>query len=197
MSKGTEIKIVEEAQKPLSMNPKKFALWIFMATVVMLFGAWTSAFLVKRGAPGWVEIVIPDLFTVNTIIIVISSLTMVWAVIAARKDKLETVKVALSITAILGVAFMVGQYFATFGQMVELNEHLTGGAVSHSFVYVLSWAHVAHVVSAVIFLVIVLLATFRYKVHSKSMNQLEMCAQYWHFLGVLWLYLFGFLHFYK
>jgi len=191
-----EIKIVEEAKKPLSMNPKKFALWIFMATVVMLFGAWTSAFLVRRGAPGWSEIVVPSLFTVNTVIIVLSSATMVWAVRAAKRDNLEMVKVALSLTTVLGIAFVVGQYMA-FGEMVTLKEHLTGGAVSHSFVYILSGAHGVHLIGGVIFLLVVLQGAFRYQVHAKNMDRLEMCAQYWHFLGVLWLYLFGFLLLYK
>ena len=46
---AAEIRIVEEADKQIGMNPKKFALWLFMATVMMLFAAWTSAYLVKRG----------------------------------------------------------------------------------------------------------------------------------------------------
>lgn len=188
----TEIKIVEDAKKPLSMNPKKFGLWIFMATVVMLFGAWTSAFLVRRGAPGWSEIVVPGIFTVNTLIILLSSITMVWAVRSAKKDNLEMLKVALSITTILGIAFVVGQFIA-FEEMINLKEHFTGGAVSHSFVYVLTGAHAVHLISGVIFLVFVLVAAFRSRVHSKKLNQLEMCATYWHFLDVLWLYLFVFL----
>jgi cytochrome c oxidase subunit III len=191
-----EIKIVEEAKKPLSMNPKKFGLWLFMATVGMLFAAWTSAYLVRRGAPGWTEIIVPSIFTINTIIILLSSVTMVWAVRAARKDNLERVKVALALSTILGIGFVIGQALA-FGEMIDLKEHLTGGAVSHSFVYILSGAHGLHLLGGVIFLLVVLRGAFNYKVHSKSMDQLEMCAQYWHFLDVLWLYLFGFLLLYK
>lgn len=187
-----DFKIVEEARKPLAMHPKKFALWIFMATVLMLFGAWTSAYLVKRGDMGWSEIVMPELFKINTAIILASSVTMIWAVREARRDNLERLKVALSVTTVLGVAFVIGQYLA-FDQLVNLKEYFAGGPVSHSFVYVLSGAHALHLISGVIFLGIVLGATFRYRVHSKSMSQLEMCATYWHFLDVLWLYLFVFM----
>jgi cytochrome c oxidase subunit 3 len=187
-----DIKIVEEAKRPLAMNPKKFGLWLFIATVIMLFGAWTSAYIVKRGDMGWSEIIVPDLFWVNTGIILASSVTMVWAVRAARKDNFESLKIALSITTILGIAFVIGQFMA-YGQMVELKEHFTGGAVSHSFVYVLSGAHAVHLISGVVFLIFVLVAVFQSKVHSKNMNQIEMCATYWHFLDVLWLYLFVFL----
>jgi len=189
---AADIRIVEEADKPIGMNPKKFALWLFMATVIMLFAAWTSAYIVKRGDIGWTEIIIPDLFWVNTVIIVCSSISMIWAVRAAKNDKLETVKLALSITTLLGIAFVIGQLLA-FQEMVALKEHFTGGNVSHSFVYVLSGAHGLHLISGVVFLVIVLVSTFKYKVHSKNMNQIEMCATYWHFLDVLWLYLFVFL----
>jgi len=187
-----DIKIVEEARKPLGMHPQKFALWIFMATVIMLFAAWTSAYIVKRSDMGWSEIILPAQFWVNTVIIVISSGTMVWAVSAARKDKLETVKLALGITTLLGIAFVVGQFMA-YNEMVQLKEHFTGGNVSHSFVYVLSGAHGVHLLSGVIFLMLTLRATFKNNVHSKNMSKLEMCATYWHFLDVLWLYLFVFL----
>jgi cytochrome c oxidase subunit III len=189
---AADIRIVEEANKPIGMNPKKFALWLFMATVIMLFAAWTSAYIVKRGDIGWTEIIVPVQFWVNTGIIMASSVSMIWAVRAARKDKLEKVKLALSITTILGIAFVIGQLLA-FKEMIALKEHFTGGNVSHSFVYVLSGAHGLHLISGVVFLVIVLAATFKYKVHSKNMNQIEMCATYWHFLDVLWLYLFVFL----
>jgi cytochrome c oxidase subunit III len=163
-----------------------------MATVIMLFAAWTSAYIVKRSDMGWSEIVIPGQFWINTVMILTSSLTMVWAVWAARRDKLEMVKLALSVTTILGIAFVVGQFIA-YQEMIALREHFTGGNVSHSFVYVLSGAHGVHLISGVVFLVIVLAATFKYKVHSKNMTRLEMCATYWHFLDVLWLYLFVFL----
>ncbi|MCD9017457.1 cytochrome c oxidase subunit 3 [Parachryseolinea silvisoli] len=189
---AVDIKIVEEAREPRSMDPKKFGLWLFMATVVMLFGAWTSAYIVKRGDMGWSEIILPDMFWVNTVIILTSSVPMIWAVRAAKQDKAEQLKIALGVTTILGIAFVVGQFLA-FSQMIDFHEHFTGGAVSHSFVYVLSGAHGLHLISGVVVLFIVLRATLQGRVHKGNMNTLEMCATYWHFLGVLWLYLFVFL----
>jgi cytochrome c oxidase subunit 3 len=189
---AAEFKIVEEAKKPLAMNSKKFALWLFMATVVMLFGAWTSAYIVKRADTGWAEIALPWHFWVNTGVIALSSVTMFAATRAARKDNFELLKIMMSITTVLGVAFLVGQALA-YNELIALNEYFTGGNVSHSFIYVLTGAHGAHVISGVVFLVIVLVASVRLKVHSKDMNLMEMCASYWHFLGILWLYLFVFL----
>lgn len=187
-----DLRIVEEAKKPLSMNPKKFALWLFIMSVIMLFGAWTSAYLVKRADAGWAEIVLPDQFWINSGIVLLSSLFMVWAYRLARHDKMELLKVAISMVMILGIAFLVGQYYA-YLEMIELKEHFSGSNVSHSFLWVLPAVHGIHIVSGLIFLLIVLINIFKYKIHSKRLNQLEMCATYWHFLGGLWLYLFIFL----
>ncbi|MCS6974467.1 MAG: cytochrome c oxidase subunit 3 [Cyclobacteriaceae bacterium] len=190
-----ELKIVEEAKKPLSMNPKKFALWLFMVSVMMLFGAWTSAYLVKRADAGWAEIVLPERFLINTIIIVASSISLIIAYRAAKKDNLSRVKTGLILTFVLGVAFVAGQILG-YGDLIRLNEYFTGGAVSHSFIYVLTGVHGLHMISGIIFLGLVLADAFRYRIHSKNMLRLEMCSTYWHFLGGLWLYLFVFLKLY-
>lgn len=189
---AAEIKIVEEARAPLAMNPKKFALWLFMATVVILFAGWTSAYIVKRGDTGWAEIQIPDIFWVSSGLMILSHFTMVLATMYAKRDNLEPLKVTISLTALLGLTFLGAQVIG-FGQLIKLGQYFTGGNVSHSFIYVLAGVHGLHVVSGVIVLIFALVAVFRLKIHSKNMNQMEMCATYWHFLGILWLYLFGFL----
>lgn len=190
-----ELKIVEEAKKPLSMQPKKFALWLFMVSVMMLFGAWTSAYLVKRADAGWAEIILPERFFLNTIIIVASSVSLIVAYYAAKRDNIALIKTGLILTFILGVAFVAGQLMG-YGDLVRMNQYFTGGNVSHSFIYVLTGVHGLHMISGIIFLGVVLVDAFRYRVHSKSMFRLEMCSTYWHFLGGLWLYLFVFLKLY-
>lgn len=189
---AADFRIVEEARKPRSMNPKKFALWLFMVSVMMLFGAWTSAYIVKRGEPGWASFELPGAFWVTTGIIVLSSITMIWAQVSAKKDDLGQTKLALAITTVLGIAFLAGQWLA-WGKLVEMNYYFAGTNSSSSFIYVLTGFHGLHIVSGVIFLVIVLVAAFKFKVHSRNMLKVEMCSTYWHFLGGLWLYLFVFL----
>lgn len=116
---------------------------------------------------------------------------MHWAYVAAKRDNLEMVKVAMAITTILGVAFLVGQVLA-WGELVARNVYFVGNP-SGSFVYVLSGLHGLHIAGGVAFLLITLVAAFRFQVHSKSLNLIEMCATFWHFLDALWLYLFVFL----
>jgi cytochrome c oxidase subunit 3 len=96
------------------------------------------------------------------------------------------------ITTLLGSAFLYMQ-FAGWSDLVDINVHFTGGSPSESFVYVLSGLHMAHLVSGVIFMIVVLVKTFRYKVHSKNMVNMDMLSTYWHFLDGLWVYLFLFL----
>ncbi|MBL7856077.1 MAG: cytochrome c oxidase subunit 3 [Cyclobacteriaceae bacterium] len=190
----TDIKIVEEAKKPLSMHPQKFAMWLFIVSVTMLFMAWTSAYIVKRGEPGWSSFELPQEFWTSSVIIVLSSISLIWAQVSAKRDNLEMVKVAVSITTILGLAFLAAQWLAWI-KMVEMNYYFTGmgSNTSSSFIYVLTGVHGLHLIGGIVFLLIVLVSTFRYKIHSKNMVRMEMCATYWHFLGGLWLYLFVFL----
>jgi cytochrome c oxidase subunit 3 len=187
----SEIKIVEEAKKPLSMNPKKFALWLFMVSVVMIFAALTSAYIVRQAEGNWLIFELPQLFWITTGIILVSSISMHTAYLAAKRDNLEMVKVATVITTIFGLAFLVGQYLA-WGALVEANVYFVGNPAG-SFVYVLSGLHGLHIIGGIVFLLILVRATFAYKVHSKNLSLIEMCTTYWHFLGGLWLYLFIFL----
>ncbi len=188
----TNIHIVEEPEKQLAMHPRKFSMWLFIVTVVMIFAALTSAYIVRQAEGNWREYELPLSLWINSGIIILSSATMHWAYLSAKKDNLEMVKVAISSTTFLGVLFLIGQMWA-WNVLVSNEVYFTGGNPSESFLYVLTGLHGAHLVSAIIYLFIVLFATFRYQVHSKNLAKIEMCATYWHFLDILWLYLFIFL----
>lgn len=190
-----ELKIVEEAKKPVGMNPRKFALWLFMVSVIMIFGALTSAYIVRQAEGNWLSFEMPTMFWVTTAIILTSSFTMHWAYLSAKKDNTETAKVAMYITIVLGISFLIGQILG-WGQLIERGIYFrssTAAGVSGSFLYAISWLHGMHVISGVVVLIIALVAIYKLKVHSKSLSQIEMCTTYWHFLDGLWLYLFLFL----
>ena len=183
--------VAEEPKLTLSMHPKKFALWLFLVTVMMIFAAFTSAYIVRQSEGNWLEFDLPQSFWITSVIILLSSMTMHWAYYSAKRDQIRNVKVAMGITVVLGVAFLVGQFIA-WGDLVDMNVFFVGNPAG-SFVYVLSGLHAAHLISGVVVLLITLVSAFRYKIHAKRMDQIEMCATYWHFLDGLWLYLFVFL----
>lgn len=178
-------------EQPLSMHPRKFAMWLFIVTVVMIFAAFTSAHIVRQADGDWLIYDIPQMLWITSGIILASSVTMQWAYIAAKKDKLEQVKLALSLTMVLGIAFIYGQ-FQAWGQLVDAGVFFVGNP-GGSFIYVFTGLHVLHLVSGVLYLLYMLISAFRYKVHSKNMLNMDMSTTFWHFLGGLWIYLFIFL----
>lgn len=191
----TDMKIVEEPRKPLAMHPKKFAMWLFICTVFMLFASLTSAYIVRQAEGNWLYFELPDLFYYTTAIIVVSSITMQLAYFAAKRNELGKVKLLVIITSVLGVSFLVGQFLA-WGDLVRHSVYFVGNP-SGSFLYVLTGLHGLHLVSAVVYLLIVLVSAIKMRINSDNMAQMEMCTTYWHFLGVLWLYLFVFLTVYR
>ena len=187
----SEMKIIEEPKKTLSMHPKKFAMWLFMGSVMMLFASLTSAYIVRQAEGNWLYFELPALFYYTTGMIFVSSITMQWAYFAAKKNNVSLVKTLVIITSVLGVAFLVGQFMA-WGELVNHSIHFVGNP-SGSFLYVITGLHGAHIISAVVFLLIVLNSAVKLRINSKNMAQMEMCTTYWHFLGFLWIYLFIFL----
>src|ERR1041385_4938947 len=106
-----DLRIVEEPKKPLAMNPKKFGMWLFLASVMMLFMSITSAYIVRQAEGNWVYFDLPSLFYVTTVIIVVSSVTMQLAYFAVKKDNISTAKTMVLITTLFGVSFLIGQFF--------------------------------------------------------------------------------------
>jgi len=186
-----ELKYIDMEDQPIAMHPKKFALWLFMVTVVMVFAGLTSAYIVRQSEGNWLEYDLPGIFWVTSGIAVLSSLTLQWAYYSARKDNFVNIKIGMTLTVLLGIGFLVGQWYSWVA-MVDREVFFVGNP-SGSFLYVFTGLHAAHLISGVIFLIIVLISTFRLKVHSRDMTAMEMATTYWHFLGGLWLYLFMFL----
>ncbi len=191
-----QMRLVEEPKKPLSMHPKKFAMWLFLASVVMLFAAWTSAYIVRRADGNWQIFDLPSMFYITSLIVIFSSITMHLGYQSAKLNNPEKVKTWVTVTAGLGFLFLAGQLIG-WQQLVSNQIHFSGGNPSASFVYVLSGMHGVHLISAVVFLAIVWNSARKLKINSKNLAQIEMCATYWHFLGGLWLYLFGFLLYFR
>jgi len=184
------IEIIRE-RRAMGMNPSKFIVWLFIVTIVMLFAALTSAYIVKQSDGNWLNYNLPGMFWITSIIIVVSSITMQLALKSAKEDRFNALKVYLILTTILGLAFLFGQY-QSWKQLVDMDVYFVGNPAG-SFLYVLTGLHAVHIISGLVFLLIVIGSSFKLKIHSKSLIRIEMCTTYWHFLGGLWLYLFLFL----
>ena len=181
-----------ESVGPLSMHPKKFAMWLFMVTVVMIFAAFTSAHIVRQAQGNWQVYELPTRFLTNTGIIILSSVFLQIAFFAARKDNLKLLKPMVIMATGVGFAFLAGQWLA-WGDMVDEGLFFSGGNVATSFLYVITAVHAVHLVGGVFYLLYILISSLRTRVHSKNMLNMEMCTTFWHFLGALWIYLYVFL----
>jgi cytochrome c oxidase subunit III len=187
------IEIIRD-RKESSVNPRKFIVWLFIATSVMLFAALTSAYLVKQGEGNWLRFDMPDMFWVNSGIIVLSSISLHLAYISAKQDHINQIRIFLSVTILLGLTFLAGQYFS-WVELVSQDVFFVGNPAG-SFIYVLTGLHALHIISGIIFLSVVFYSALKFKIHSRNLNTLEMSVTFWHFLGGLWLYLFFFLKIY-
>ena len=183
-----------EAGRVRSMHPQKFAMWLFLVSVTMIFISLSSGFIVQKSAKGLLLYELPQTFLYTSIIHLISSVTMQMAYDFARRNDIAKLKASLIATFLLSLAFMWGQWIA-WEELVSMDMHFVNDNPLESFIYIFTGVHVAHLIGAVIFLLIVLNKSFTYQVHSKSLVRIEMCATFWHFLGGLWLYLYLFLIF--
>lgn len=176
------------------LNPQLFALWVGMASMVMLFGAFTSAYIVKQGAGNWLQFPMPMVFYISTAVIILSSVTLHMAYNAFKAQQWSKYQMLMLISTLMGVAFMVLQYegwLDLYASGVDLRANVGG-----SFFYLITGAHAAHVLGGITVLGITCLLayTLPLKYTETRRNKIEMVLHFWHFLGGLWIYLFVFLN---
>ena len=175
------------------IHPQTFALLVACASIMMMFAAWTSAFLVRQAAGNWLEFSLPQVFTLSTVVILLSSATLHLSYRAFLKGNEKVYQWGLVATLILGTTFLFTQYqgwLALSAIGVELTTNPSG-----SFVYVFSYVHAAHVVGGIAILLLATLHAFSLglKVTPKRKHRFELSMVYWHFVDLLWVYLFFFL----
>ncbi len=178
-------------QRPQNLKPLKFILWVIIVSVIMMFAGLTSGYIVRKAEGNWVSFQMPILFWITTFIILLSSATMHWAYLSAKKSDYKTQKIALWITLVLGILFLVGQYLA-WVQLTQIGIYLTGNP-SGSFLYIISGLHGLHILAGVLLIASSLIVAYKNIGQVKNLFKIEICAIFWHFVDILWIYLFVFL----
>ena len=155
----------------------------------MMFVGFTSAFVVRRAAGNWLEFDLPNLFFWNAGLIIASSLILHFSKVNFKRNNFQLYKTLLVIGSIMGFAFVVLQYEAWM--QMTANGIFMDGNPAGSFVYVISGVHAAHVLGGLIALTAALVHAFSLKnfVTKTRLHRLDLTVTYWHFVGVLWLYL--------
>ena len=177
----------------------KLLLLFAMVSMFMMFAGLTSAYLVSASRKDWVHtMVLPSAFTMSTIVILISSITIHLAKLSIKKNNQKNTTIFLLSTLVLGIAFVYLQ-FKGFSQVVDMGYFFTGSesTVTSSFLYVLTILHLAHLFGGIISLLITIYNHFKQKYNATQSTGIELAAMFWHFLDILWVYLFLFLYFVK
>ncbi|MBK9732242.1 MAG: cytochrome c oxidase subunit 3 [Chitinophagaceae bacterium] len=171
-------------------HPHKFGLWLGIASIIMLFASLTSAYIVRKAQGNWVEFRMPPVFWFNTVVILLSSFTMHWTLNSFKSFKIVAYKVALFITLALGVVFLAGQYYGWL-DLANRGIYIDGNP-SGSFVYAISGVHAAHILGGLIIMLVMLIRAMIVPFNPNRLTGVQMMATYWHFVDVLWIYLFIF-----
>lgn len=190
------------------IHPKRFMLYLYLVSALMIFAGLTSALLVSKADAevtprGWAELyTLPGIFFYSTGFVVLSSIALQWAFGAAKRDQKAQMHLGLGLALALGIAFLVGQYLGVREMLFEKGLVLAKPAddtlaalynVSAPFVYVLTGMHALHLLGAVVALLVLGIQAARNQIHSKNLLSLELTTTFWHALGFLWVYLFVFL----
>ena len=183
------------------LNPKTFVVWLFIVASTMLFLAFSSAYWVHRqdgiGNNAWVMIKLPWHFWLSSAFIILSSFTMEAAYKNAKKDDVFKVPAYISFTILLAGGFSLLQILG-FQQLMNMGYFFSNkmpGEISVSFIYVIAGVHLLHILGGIILLLVTLSKAVNLKIHRKELVFINICKTYWHFLGILWIFLFLFLYF--
>lgn len=175
------------------IHPYKFSLWLGLAGIIMMFAGLTSAYIVKRSQPGWESFTLPKIFIYSTVVIVLSSLTVQMAYKSFRERLMPKYRMYFAVTALLGLAFVVMQIIGFYQFQASGKKMIgLGSNPAYSFVLAIAGLHVVHIVGGFVALLIVFFKTLSTKKRIYDAIPIELVATYWHFVDILWLYLFVF-----
>ena len=182
-----------------SARSYKLLLLFAMISMTMMFAGLTSAFVVSKSRADWLkDFQMPSAFFWSTAVIIACSVSFHLAKKAIQKDNQKATTSFLLLTLALGILFVVLQ-FSGFNQIVANGYYFTGAEsnITTTFLYVVTVVHLAHLFGGLISLLIIIYNHFKQKYNASQTLGIELGAMYWHFLDILWVYLFLFLYFFK
>ena len=170
----------------------KLAMWIFLASDCLLFGALISSYVLYRGSsltgPYPNDVFDIPYTSVSSFVLLASSLTMVLALSAIQRGDVGRTRIWLLATAMLGLTFIGGQVYeftAFYHEGLALSTNLFGTTF-----YVLTGFHGTHVGIGIIMLLTLLGLSFTGKITKDNSETVELVGLYWHFVDIVWIVIF-------
>jgi cytochrome c oxidase subunit 3 len=163
---------------------------MFLATITMLFAAFTSAYIVRRSGSDWRHVALPSLLVINSLVLVASSVAVEIAQLRGAGAAWRSSAAAMAVAFVLGVMFLGGQLLA-WRQMVAAGVYLPTSPHS-SFFFMMTGAHAVHVMAALLVLAWGVKATLAGAASPRIWAaRMSTCRTFWHYLGAVWLFLFA------
>jgi cytochrome c oxidase subunit 3 len=172
---------------------RMIGMWVGLASIMMLFTALTSAYVVRKGLSNdWRPLEIPNLLWASTALILASSVTFQMAHRCIKRYEVKAYTRWVAVTGLLGLGFLTTQLLA-WRELIAQGVYLASNPHS-SFFYVLTGVHGLHLVGGILGLVYLLLRRWNYLASRDAIQKRQRGANvvglYWHFMGGLWVYLF-------
>jgi len=175
------------------IHPHKFTLWVAIGSIIMMFAGLTSAYIVKSNQPKWLTFEMPVIFWYSTAIILVSSLTMQMALKEFKDRRIAKYRNLVTVTLVLGILFIIMQWMG-FSQIWETGVTLSGSGAA-PFMYVIFGLHGLHLAGGVIALLVMFIQGLSTRRRNYNPVPVEVITTYWHFVDLLWIYLFVFFMF--
>ncbi len=177
---------------------KKMMLWFGIISLGMSFAGLTSAYIVSKPRADWVDdLQLPPAFTVSLILIVLSSITFHFAKTKVKAGESKLGMILLLATLVLGISFIFFQVRG-FDQIIGIFGYNPTGPtanITYTYIFLIAFVHIAHIVAALIALIVVIYNHYKQKYNNGKTLGIELAATFWHFVDVLWIYLFFFFYF--
>ena len=184
---------MQQKEDRLALQPKKFVMWLFVFASFMIFAALTSGFMVYAGGRGHaLNVILPNIFMYSTGVLIISSVTLFLATRAAKRQEVSKQRLFITLTMILGVLFF-GLQIDGWRILTEMNIFFVEPNASRSFIYIFTGVHLLHIIAGLLLLTSALYTTYRRRPQSIIQFRLEIASIFWHFLDIIWIYLYVFL----
>lgn len=191
--------LTQGSSQQKNKRAKKMMLWFGIVSLIMSFGGLTSAFIVSSSREDWLnDFEVPNAFFISTIIITFSSLVFIAAKKALLKEKYLLSQSLVLGVFVLGLAFIYNQFLG-FNELIISGYNFTGPTsnITMSYIYIIAVAHILHVIAGLISLAVVIVNHFKKQYTPASKLGFDIASTFWHFIDLLWVYLFLFLYFFN
>ncbi|MFD1628728.1 cytochrome c oxidase subunit 3 [Pseudopedobacter beijingensis] len=175
-----------------NLQPKKFIMWLFVVSSVIFFAGLTSGFIVYTGSGRVLNVQLPKVFGYSTIVIFLSSMSLYWASQQTKKGNFGKQRLGLWLTFLLGVVFIAMQIHG-WKVWIGLGAYFINSNASISFVYAFTFLHILHILAGLVIIITALVSSYGKLPGVINGFRMQLTSIFWHFVDILWIYLYLFL----